>query len=219
MSRFRRLAPALLLVLSAADLPPSPTNGIGRTALPEEIQAWDIDIRPDGAGLPTGHGTAREGEAIYIERCASCHGEFGEGAGRYPVLVGGQGSLKNDRPEKTIGSFWPYASTVFDYVRRAMPYGNAQSLTADETYAITAWLLQQNEIIPDQDSELNERTLATVRMPNEPSFRDDDRETAERQFWTDPACMEDCKPGAVAVTSRAAALGVTPDDKSGPKVD
>lgn len=218
MSRFPRLVPALLVVLAAAGPPPAAT-GIGRTALPEEIQAWDIDVRPDGAGLPPGHGTAREGEALFIERCASCHGEFGEGAGRYPVLVGGAGSLRNERPEKTIGSYWPYASTVFDYVRRAMPYGNAQSLTPDETYAITAWLLQMNEIIPDQDFELNERTLATVRMPNEPNFRDDDRETAERAFWTEPACMKDCKPGAAEVISRAAALGVTPDDKSGPKVD
>lgn len=219
MSRFRKLAPAVLLAFAAASPPPAATSGIGRPALPEEIQAWDIDVRPDGAGLPVGHGTAREGETIYIEQCAACHGEFGEGAGRYPVLVGGLGTLKDDRPEKTIGSYWPYASTVFDYVRRAMPFGNAQSLTPDQTYAITAWLLNMNEIIPDQEFELNERTLPTVKMPNEPDFRDDDRETAERAFWTDPACMKDCKPGAAEVTSRAAALAVTPDDKSGPKVE
>ena len=105
MSKFLRLVPVLLVALAAASPLPAPTIGIGRPALPEEIQAWDIDVRPDGAGLPAGHGTAREGEALFTERCASCHGEFGEGAGRYPVLVGGAGSLRNDRPEKTIGSY------------------------------------------------------------------------------------------------------------------
>ncbi len=219
MSKFLKLLPALALALTAAGPPPATVTGIGRAALPEEITAWDIDVRPDGVGLPAGRGTPREGEALFTERCASCHGEFGEGAGRYPVLVGGAGSLKNERPEKTIGSYWPYASTVFDYIRRAMPYGNAQSLTPDETYAITAWLLQQNDILADEGFELNERTLSAVKMPNQPNFRDDDRDTKERHFWTDPACMTDCKPGAATVTSRAAALGVTPDNKSGPKVD
>ena len=108
--------------------------GLGREATQEEIAAWDIDVRPDGQGLPQGKGTAQQGEDIFQERCATCHGEFGEGRDRWPVLAGGLGTLKNDRPNKTVGSFWPYASTIMDYVRRAMPFGHAQSLTADELY-------------------------------------------------------------------------------------
>lgn len=209
---------ALMGVARAAADTPAP-GGVGRPALPAEIGAWNIDIRPDGQGLPVGHGTAREGEALFQERCAACHGEFGEGAGRWPVLAGGQGSLRSERPEKTIGSFWPNVSTVFDYVRRAMPYGNAQSLEPDEVYAITAYLLGLNDVVTDPDQELNERNLASVRLPNEANFYDDDREKTERAFWGQAACMKDCKSGAPQVTSRAKALDVTPDSKSGPKVE
>lgn len=230
MSRSRsRLAVASALVVGAgaaawAASPGSPDAapsalGVGRAALPAEIEAWNIDVRPDGQGLPPGHGTAREGEALFQERCAACHGDFGEGAGRWPVLAGGQGSLGGERPEKTIGSFWPYVSTVFDYVHRAMPYGDAQSLKPDETYAIVAYLLNLNEIVKDQDFELNAQTFATIRLPNEPNFYDDDRETTERAFWGSDACMKDCKPGVAQVISRARALDVTPDSKSGPKVE
>lgn len=193
---------------------------VGRIALPAEIAAWNIDVRPDGQGLPAGSGTARQGEAIFGERCAACHGEFGEGAARWPALAGGQGSLRGERPEKTIGSFWPYASTVFDYVHRAMPYGNAQSLEPDETYAVVAYLLSLNDVVTDPDQVLDARTLAAVRLPNEPNFFDDDREVAERQFWGREACMRDCKPGAPQVLSRARALDVTPEGgASGPKVE
>jgi cytochrome c len=102
--------------------------GLGRPALPDEIKAWDTDVRPDGKGLPPGKGTVKQGDVIFQAQCASCHGEFGEGAGRWPVLAGGAGTLKADRPDKTIGSFWPDLSTAFDYIKRAMPYGNARSL-------------------------------------------------------------------------------------------
>ena len=193
--------------------------GVGRAALPAEIAAWNIDVRPDGAGLPPGQGTARQGEAPFVERCAACHGEFGEGAGRWPPLAGGQGSLRSERPDKTIGSFWPDVSTVFDYVRRAMPYGNAQSLTADETYAVVAYLLSLNEVLADPDQVLDQRNLAGIRLPNAGGFYDDDRETAERAFWTGGACMTDCKPGAPIVLNRARALDVTPDNKSGRKME
>ena len=99
--------------------------GIGRPALPEEIAAWDIDVRPDGQGLPPGRGTAKQGEELFLERCACLPWRIRRGVGRWPVLVGGAGSLKSDNPEKTVGSFWPYASTRFDYIHRAMPFGNA----------------------------------------------------------------------------------------------
>ena len=99
------------------------------TAKPEEIAGWDIDVRPDGQGLPPGKGTVKEGETLYMERCAACHGEFGESAGRWPILAGGAGTLASHDPVKSVGSYWPYASTVMDYIRRSMPFGNAQSLT------------------------------------------------------------------------------------------
>ena len=224
MSRFRRAVTGLVALLAGGAAAvhagaPGPAPGVGRAALPAEIAAWNIDVRPDGQGLPVGRGTAAEGEALFQERCASCHGEFGEGAGRWPVLAGGLGSLRSERPEKTIGSFWPNVSTVFDYVRRAMPYGNAQSLEPDEVYAITAYLLSLNDVIKDPAQELNERNLAGIRLPNEAAFYDDDRETAERLFWTRAACMTDCKPHAPQVTNRARAIDVTPDGKSGPKVE
>jgi S-disulfanyl-L-cysteine oxidoreductase SoxD len=193
--------------------------GIGREATPAEIAGWDIDVRPDGKGLPAGKGTAAQGEEVFQAQCAACHGEFGEGKDRWPVLAGGHGSLKADRPEKTIGSYWPYASTVFDYVRRAMPFGNAQSLSNDELYAVTAYLLLMNDVIKDPKFELSARTFSTIKMPNADGFYDDDRETAEKHFWNRKPCMKDCRKDAASVTNRASVLDVTPDKKSGPKVE
>ena len=132
--------------------------GIGREATPQEIAAWDIDVRPDGQGLPKGRGTVAQGEAIFQAQCAVCHGEFGEGKDRGRRVAGGLGTLQADRPDKTVGSYWPYASTVIDYIRRAMPFGNAQSLSPDELYAITAYVLFLNDVIKDQKFELNEKT-------------------------------------------------------------
>ncbi len=182
---------------------------LGRPALPEEIAAWNIDVRPDGEGLPAGKGSVKQGEEIFLQSCAACHGEFGEGAGRWPVLAGGKGTLKSDRPDKTIGSFWPYASTVFDYVHRAMPFGNSQSLTADETYALVAYLLNLNEVVPD-DFVLSKENFPKVNLPNAAAFYDDDRETTEKSFWKPAPCMKDCS-GEVHVTARAQILNVTPD--------
>src|SRR5690606_6760998 len=102
------------------------------------------------------------------------------------------GSLKHDRPDKTVGSFWPDASTLFDYIRRAMPFGNAQSLTPDELYAVTAYILHMNEVIKDQNFELNQKTFTTIKMPNATAFYDDDRETTEKLFWGRKPCMKDC---------------------------
>ncbi len=192
-------------------------TGLGRDALSEEIAAWDRDIRPDGVGLPPGKGSVKEGEVIFQEQCAACHGEFGEGRDRWPVLAGGHGSLKSEGPEKTIGSFWPFASTTFDYIRRAMPFGNAQSLTPDQTYALTAYLLQLNDLVKE-DFVLSRENFATVRLPNEANFFDDDRETSEKHFWKKNPCMTNCK-AAVKITGHARVIDVTPDSKDGPKVD
>lgn len=193
--------------------------GVGRQASTEEIAGWDIDIRPDGQGLPVGKGTAKEGETLYLERCASCHGEFGESAGRWPILAGGIGTLKSHDPVKSIGSYWPYASTLMDYIRRAMPYGNAQSLTNDELYAITAYVLSLNDIIKDESFELNDKNFSSIKLPNEPNFYDDDRETAEKHFWKKEPCMKDCAPGKAQITGRARVLDVTPEAGKGPKVE
>jgi mono/diheme cytochrome c family protein len=197
---------------------PASKLGLGRVATPEEITAWDTDVRPDGRGLPVGKGTVKQGDDLFQEKCASCHGEFGQGVGRWPVLAGGTGTLKADRPDKTVGSFWPDLSTVFDYIKRAMPYGNAQSLSNDEVYALTAYILSMNDIIKDDNFELNEKNFTTIKMPNAAAFFEDDRETSEKQFWNKNPCMKDCRP-APKVTGRAMAIDVTPDGKSGPKVE
>lgn len=191
---------------------------LGRPALPEEIAAWNIDIRPDGQGLPAGKGSVKDGEKLFLERCASCHGEFGEGAGRYPVLAGGRGTLKGPAPDKTIGSFWPYASTAYDYVRRAMPFGNAQSLSPDETYAITAFLLYLNDVVKE-DFTLTRENFTTVKLPNVGEFYDDDREKTEKSFWKKEPCMKNCVKEPAKVTGHARSVDVTPDSKAGPKVE
>lgn len=218
MSRSARLALVACALLLGAGAVQAQKVGIGREAKPEEIAGWAIAVRPDGQGLPPGKGTVAEGEEIFQAQCATCHGEFGEGRDRWPVLAGGHGSLKQERPEKTIGSFWPSASTVFDYIRRAMPFGNAQSLSNDELYAVTAYVLHLNDVIKDTKFELNQGNFASIKLPNEAGFYDDDRETTEKHFWNAKVCMKDCRPAA-KVTGRAAILDVTPDAKSGPKVD
>jgi len=193
--------------------------GIGRVAKPEEIAGWDIDIRPDGQGLPPGKGTVKQGEEIYMQQCAACHGEFGESAGRWPILAGGAGSLASHDPVKSVGSYWPYASTLIDYIRRAMPFGNAQSLSNDELYAVTAYVLYLNDVIKDEDFELSQKNFTSIRLPNVPNFFDDDRETSEKAFWKKNPCMTNCTPAEVKVTGRARVLDVTPEPGKGPKVE
>lgn len=160
--------------------------GIGSTATPEMIAGWDIDIRPDGTGLPAGEGSVAEGEGLYEAKCASCHGLFGEGAGRWPVLAGGEGTLDTAHPEKTVGSYWPYASTLWDYIHRAMPYPAPQSLTDDEVYSISAYVLYLNDIV-DDDFVANKETFAQVKMPNEPNFYIDDRPDVKNE-----RCFKNC---------------------------
>jgi S-disulfanyl-L-cysteine oxidoreductase SoxD len=144
------------------------TPHLGREATPAQVAGWDISVGPDGAGLPPGRGTAAMGATVYEQKCQVCHGAKGAGQPN-DRLVGGQGTLAGKAPVRTIGSYWPYATTVFDYVRRAMPYTQPQSLTADETYAVTAYLLNLNGIIGDQD-EMNAHTLPKVTMPNQANF-------------------------------------------------
>jgi cytochrome c len=140
----------------------------GQPIAPADITAWDISIGPDGAGLPPGRGTAIEGEAVYVAKCQACHGEKGNKpndplAG---ALVGGMGTLAPDKtPIKTVGSFWPYATTLFDYVRRAMPFQESKSLTTDELYAVSAYILNLNGIVRSNDV-IDAQSLPKVRMPN-----------------------------------------------------
>ncbi|MGM4917420.1 c-type cytochrome [Tardiphaga sp. 813_E8_N1_3] len=212
-------APSVAQQMAGRDVTkPTAKLGLGRAATAEEIAAWDTDVRPDGRGLPVGKGTVKQGDDLFQEKCASCHGEFGQGVGRWPVLAGGAGTLKADRPDKTVGSFWPDLSTVFDYIKRAMPYGNAQSLTNDEVYALTAYILSMNDIVKDEKFELNEKNFTSIKMPNAAAFFEDDRETSEKQFWNKNPCMKDCRP-VPKVTGRAMSIDVTPDGKSGPKVE
>jgi S-disulfanyl-L-cysteine oxidoreductase SoxD len=193
--------------------------GIGREAKPDEIAGWDIDIRPDGTGLPAGRGTVKQGEAVYMRQCTACHGEFGEGAGRWPIVSGGAGTLASHDPVKSIGSYWPYASTVMDYIRRAMPFGNAQSLTNDELYAVTAYVFYLNDIVRDEHFELNANSFKTIKLPNEPNFRDDDRQAAEKALWRKSPCMTNCLPGRARIVGRARVIDVTPEPEKSPKVD
>jgi cytochrome c len=212
-------------VVATAPIPPAaasalPKHGVfhlGRPATAAEIAAWDIDVRPDGLGLPKGKGTVAQGEAVYTERCASCHGDFGEGKDRWPIVAGGFDTLKAERPEKTIGSYWPYLSTVFDYIRRAMPFGDARSLTDDEVYALTAYLLQLNDIVSDPNFELSSENFTKTRLPNEENFYDDDRVAEPFYAKKGEPCMRNCNPAPAKVIMRARVLDVTPDGEKGDK--
>lgn len=197
---------------------PSPGDhgvfGLGRPATEAEIAAWDIDVRPDGKGLPEGSGTVLEGEQVYFDQCAMCHGDFGEGIGRWPVIAGGMDTLQDDRPEKTVGSYWPHVSTVYDYIRRAMPFGNARSLTDDEVYAVTAYVLYLNDIVREEDFELSNENLASIELPNAGNFIEDDRFEEAHYADKDP-CMSDCGEGPAEITMRAQVLDVTPEAEGG----
>ncbi len=168
MSTPRHLSAAsALLFLSTAAFAETPD--LGQPATPQEIALWDISIGPDGAGLPPGSGTPQQGEAVYAAKCVACHGEKGSGKPN-DQLVGGIGTLAGDQPAvKTVGSFWPYATTLFDYVRRAMPFNAPRSLSNDEVYAVCAYILQLNGII-DESTVMNAQTLAKVQMPNRDGF-------------------------------------------------
>jgi S-disulfanyl-L-cysteine oxidoreductase SoxD len=219
MSRLARLAfgGAMLLALAAPGLAQPKKDaprdyGIGHAATTEQIAGWDIDTRPDGKGAPPGRGSVKDGEKVYMDKCAACHGEFGESAGRWPPVAQGKGTLVSHDPVKTVGSYFPYLSSVFDYIRRAMPFGDAQSLSNDELYAVTAYVLNLNDIVDDK-FVLSKETWSQVKMPNQAGFFDDDREKAEKAFWNNNPCMKDCR-GPVKITGRAGAIDVTPDEKT-----
>ena len=175
---------------------PAGYYGVGSYASDVEVAGWDIDVRPDGLGLPEGSGNAAGGEILYEDQCAVCHGSFGEGVGRYPVLAGGEGTLSEPRAEKTVGSYWPYASTLWDYINRAMPFTAPESLSADEVYGITAYVLYLNDLV-DYEFELNKGNLSSVEMPNKDGFFIDDRPDTANVL-----CMNKCKdPARIEITS------------------
>ena len=184
---------------------------IGKIATKIEIAGWDIDVRPDGVGAPKGSGNAIDGEEIYVNRCASCHGDFGEGVDRWPALVGGDGTLASHDPEKTTGSYWPYASTIFDYVYRSMPFGEAQTLTHDETYKLVAYLLNMNEII-DEDFVLSDKNIGKIKMPNASGFLLPDPRPDVTKYKDGQPCMKNCNV-PVKIIGKARDIDVTPDDE------
>jgi len=167
--------PLLAVALAGCQTPASPHRfGIGTPVGEGQIAAWNIDASPGNGGLPPGHGDVAAGKVLYDAACAACHGDKGEGVAPFPRLAGGQGTLATAKPVQTIGSYWPYAVTVFDYVRRAMPFPDPQSLGDDEVYALTAYLLYLNGIVPET-ADLDAARLAAVRMPNRDGFIPDDR--------------------------------------------
>jgi cytochrome c len=174
MSTSKRIVVITAAVLAAcASLQPAPPKppAFGVAASAEEIARFDISIPPSGAGLPKGGGSARQGLQVYEQKCMACHGAKGAGKPA-DVLVGGAGSLASKTPLRTVGSYWPYATTLFDYVRRAMPITNPLSLTDDEVYAVSAYVLFLNGIV-GEDAVMNAQTLPQVKMPNRDGFVSD----------------------------------------------
>jgi S-disulfanyl-L-cysteine oxidoreductase SoxD len=159
--------------------------GIGRSATPAEIAGWSIDIDRDGNNLPPGSGTVTHGREVFDQQCAACHGTKGEGAVG-DRLVGGQGTLATPKPVRTVGSYWPYAPTLFDYIRRAMPQNAPQSLSNEDVYAVSAYILNLNGLVA-ADATLDAKTLAAIKMPNRSMFVGDPRPDVKN-----PECMTDC---------------------------
>jgi S-disulfanyl-L-cysteine oxidoreductase SoxD len=209
MSSSRKFAVTLFLatlgsVPACAQSHPVGYYGHGRAPTQAEIAGWAISVRPDGQGLPAGKGNVSDGAEVYVQQCAACHGTFGEGADRYPKLVGG--SLNGERPEPTVGSYWPFATTLFDYVNSAMPFPSPHQLSADEVYAITAYILNLNNLV-ESDFVATPDTLPKVKMPNHDRF-----------IWKDPRpdtkntdCMVKCvDPAAIKIESTAEGKNLTP---------
>jgi S-disulfanyl-L-cysteine oxidoreductase SoxD len=181
--------------------------GYGKVPTAAEIAGWNIDVRgTDGEGLPPGHGTVSRGADVFAQQCAACHGTFGEGEGRFPKLMGGEGTLTADRPEPSVGSYWPFAPTLWDYINRAMPFIAPHSLPADDVYALTAYVLNFNNIVAN-DFVADPDTLPKVKMPNRDNFT-----------WKDPRpdtaaveCMKNCiDPKSVKIISTAEGRDLTP---------
>lgn len=215
MSKYLNLLGAATVAVAASSASAG-EYGLGRPALPEEIAAWNLDVSPDGSGLPPGSGSVEDGEMLFSDNCASCHGEFAEGVDNWPKLAGGEDTLARKDPVKTVGSYWPHLSTTWDYVHRSMPFGAAQTLSTDDVYAITAYILFSNYLV-DDDFVLTNENFLEVEMPNSDGFIVDDRETAEAHFWAEP-CLEDCKDN-VEITMHATVLDVTPGTAEATEAD
>jgi S-disulfanyl-L-cysteine oxidoreductase SoxD len=176
---------ALLALTLAARAETQGHYGIGRTATDAEIAGWNIDIGRDGSNLPPGSGTVAHGREVFEQQCAACHGEKGQG-GVGDRLVGGQGTLATAKPIKTVGSYWPYAPTLFDYIRRAMPLNAPQSLSNEDVYAVAAYILNMNGLLPE-DATLDAKSLSAIKMPNQKMFVNDPRPDVKN-----PACDKGC---------------------------
>ncbi len=161
------MAALAIVVSSSTSFGSEQIPRLGKPASVEHMTMWDLSIGQDGSNLPEGRGSVRQGEQLYNERCAACHGESGDNP-RLP-LAGGQGSLTDVVPQKTVGSFWPYATTLFDYTRRSMPYDSPKSLSNNEVYALVAYMLWLNDVL-DEESVLDATSLAEIRMPNRDGF-------------------------------------------------
>jgi S-disulfanyl-L-cysteine oxidoreductase SoxD len=184
----RELRIAAFAVFALACMAPAQAQspyGIGRVATPAEIAGWNIDVDRDGNNLPPGSGTVSHGSEIFDQQCAACHGARGEG-GIGDQLVGGQGTLATSKPVRTIGSYWPYAPTLFDYIRRAMPQNAPQSLSNEEVYAVSAYLLHLNGLLP-AEATLDAKSLSAIKMPNRNMFVGESRPDVKNT-----ACMTDC---------------------------
>jgi cytochrome c len=189
------LLPLAAIVLGSCAVAPvqeapvaPPKVAYGHAVQEADLAKWNIDIRTqDGMGLPPGHGNALEGKGIYEQKCLACHGADAKGGPVYGTMVGGIGSFTTNTRVLTPGSMYPYAPILFDYIRRAMPMTNPQSLTPDEVYALSAYLLNLNGLVGEKD-EMNARTLVAVKMPNRDGFIIDDRPDTQAV-----RCMKDCK--------------------------
>ncbi len=206
------IAAALCTAAAVADS--TPRYGFGQVPTAAQIEGWDIDVNGlTGKGLPSGHGSVAQGEEIFAAKCASCHGDFGEGNGRMPVLAGGRGSLNKATPLQTVGSYWPYAPSLFDYIKRAMPFTAPQTLSNDDVYALTAYILNLNDVVP-KNAVLDAKSLAAIKMPNRNGFYKDPRPDVHNV-----ACMHNCKPAGIKVTGDASKFNVTPDEKGDSDAD
>jgi cytochrome c551/c552 len=202
MSSFKVCAFVAILLATYNNVTATPWQALGRSVTSEEFASWDIDVRPDGVGLPQGSGSVANGEAIYDEQCAACHGSFGESTD-YIAIAGGVGTLASDVPQRTVGSKLNYPTTLWDYINRAMPFQNSKSLSADEVYAVTAYVLNLNDIVA-ADAVLDQNNLALVKMPNRDGFTLAHGMAAIEGTpdVSNRPCMTDCAPADVAVTSQ-----------------
>ena len=186
--RTRELSIAAFAVLALLGIKRAEAKGaygIGRVATPAEITGWNIDIDRDGHNLPPGSGSVSRGHEVFDQQCAACHGAKGEG-GLGDQLVGGQGTIATPKPVRTVGSYWPYAPTLFDYIRRAMPQNAPQSLDNNDVYAVSAYILHLNGLLP-ADATLDARALSAIKMPNRSMFVSDPRPDVKNS-----ACMTGC---------------------------